>query len=101
MAGLPLLTNHAHVLLCVARDPSMRLRDIGDCVGVTERAAHRIVGDLEREGYLSRKRVGRRNLYEIHAELPLGHELEAPATVADVVELFCGDAAGGAFENIA
>ena len=100
MGVLPLLTNHAHVLLCVARDPSMRLRDIGDCVGVTERAAHRIVGDLEREGYLSRKRVGRRNVYEIHAELPLRHELEAPATVADVVGLFCGDA-GAASDSIA
>ncbi|HWC26295.1 MAG TPA: MarR family transcriptional regulator, partial [Solirubrobacteraceae bacterium] len=87
----PLLTNHAHVLLCVARNPSIRLREIGDCVGVTERAAHRIVGDLEREGYLSRKRVGRRNLYEIREELPLCHELEAHVTVAQLVDLFSGD----------
>lgn len=89
--ALPLLTNHAHVLLCVARDPSIRLREIGDCVGVTERAAHRIVGDLEREGYLSRKRVGRRNLYEVDLELPLGHELEASVTVAQLIDLFSGD----------
>lgn len=89
--ALPLLTNHAHVLLCVARDPSMRLREIGDCVGVTERAAHRIVGDLEREGYLSRKRVGRRNLYEMRADLPLRHELEAHVTVAQLVDLFSSD----------
>ncbi len=93
---MSLLTNHAHVLLCVARDPSMRLREIGDCVGVTERAAHRIVGDLEREGYLSRKRVGRRNVYELHVELGLRHELEAPVTVAELVDLFLRDDAAAA-----
>ena len=91
--ALPLLTNHGHVLLCVARNPSIRVREIGDCVGVTERAAHRIVGDLEREGYLTRKRVGRRNLYEVRMELPLSHELEARATVAQLVDLFSGDEA--------
>ena len=55
------LTRHAQVLLCIAGDPTMRLRDIGDQVGTTERAAHRIVGELIADGYLSRERQGRRN----------------------------------------
>ena len=70
------LTHHAHVLLCVAGDPGMRVRDIADCVGITERAVHRIVSDLVEAGYLSRRRVGRRNHYEIDRGLPLRHPLE-------------------------
>lgn len=69
----------------------MRLREIGDCIGITERAVHRVVGDLEREGYLTRSRVGRRNLYEVHLELPLRHELEAAVTVGQLVDLFTAD----------
>jgi MarR family len=65
------LTNHAAVLLCIARDPSIRLRDIGDRVGITERAAHRIVDELVAAGYVSRERTGRRNHYTIHRDLPL------------------------------
>ena len=76
MPDFDFLTNHGHVMLCVARDPEMRLRDIADCVGITERAAQRIVRDLEAEGYLTRKRVGRRNAYEVHPEIPLRHDLE-------------------------
>jgi DNA-binding MarR family transcriptional regulator len=55
------LTNHARVLLCIAQDPRARLRDIGEAVGITERAAHRIVAELTDAGYVSRRRVGRRN----------------------------------------
>jgi DNA-binding MarR family transcriptional regulator len=69
------LTNHAQVLLCVARDPGMRLREIGDAVGITERAAHRIVVELEAAGYLTRYRDGRRNRYEITRSLPLPDRL--------------------------
>ena len=76
MAEWTFLTNHAHVLLCVARDPGMRVRDIADCVGITERAVHRIVSDLVEAGYLTRRRVGRRNKYEIDRKLPLRHPLE-------------------------
>jgi len=65
------LTNHAQVLLCVARDPQMRLREIGDAVGITERAVHRIVVELEAAGYLKRTRNGRRNRYEVALDLPL------------------------------
>ena len=79
------LTNHAHVLLCVARDPDARLRDIAQCVGVTERAAHRMVCDLVEAGYVERSRVGRRNRYVVHAELPLRHPLDRDHAVGDLL----------------
>jgi DNA-binding IclR family transcriptional regulator len=65
------LTNHAKVLLCIAHDPGARLREIGESVGITERAAHRIVGDLAEAGYISRERSGRRNRYTIETRLPM------------------------------
>jgi DNA-binding IclR family transcriptional regulator len=65
------LTRHAQVLLCIADDPGIRMRDIGDRVGVTERAAHRIVGELADAGYISRERRGRRNHYTVRPEQPL------------------------------
>ena len=74
------------MLLCVDRDPDMRLREIADCVGLTERAAHRIVCELEEAGYLTRRREGRRNVYEVHAERELPHELERGARVGDLLE---------------
>lgn len=70
------LTNHAHVLLCVAADPDVRLREVAARVGITERATQRIVAELETAGYLSHERVGRRNHYEVNASLPLRHPLE-------------------------
>lgn len=70
------LTNHAHVLLAIARTPDLRLRDIADLVGVTERTALQIVDDLERDGYLRRERRGRRNHYSIDEQLNLRHPLE-------------------------
>jgi DNA-binding MarR family transcriptional regulator len=70
------LTNHSHVLLCIAADPDVRLRDVAEKVGITERAAQRIVAELEAAGYLSHVRVGRRNHYEVHADQPLRHPLE-------------------------
>ncbi len=93
MSKFDFLTNHAHVLLCVSREPGMRLRDIADCVGITERAAHRIVCELESEGYLTRHREGRRNFYEIHAELPLRHDLERGATAGDLLGAMAGSRA--------
>ncbi|MDX6592464.1 MAG: hypothetical protein QOJ13_1660 [Gaiellales bacterium] len=69
------LTNYGHVLLCIAGDPGVRLRDIAARVGITERAAQRIVTDLVDSGYISRTRVGRRNVYEVHHDQPLRHEL--------------------------
>ena len=88
MVDFDFFTNHGHVLLCVARDSDMRLRDVADCVGITERAAQRIVRDLEAEGYLTRKRVGRRNVYEVHPEVPLRHDLEAGVSVGKLLATF-------------
>jgi DNA-binding MarR family transcriptional regulator len=80
-----LLTNHGHVLVCVAGEPGMTLREIAECVGVTERTAHTIVCELERAGYLTRHREGRRNSYEVHPDAVLRHELEGGATVGELV----------------
>ena len=79
------LTNHAHVLVCVAQDPGIRLRDIGDRVGITERATHRIVSELVREGYVVRKRDGRRNSYTVNTKLPLRHPLVENRQVGELL----------------
>ena len=84
------LTNHAHVLVCVARDPGIRLRDIAAAIGITERAAHRIVSELVDEGYLVRKRQGRRNHYEVKTKLPLPHPLAEELEVGDLLEVLVG-----------
>jgi DNA-binding MarR family transcriptional regulator len=80
------LTNHAHVLLCIAQDPGTRLRDVAARVGITERAAQRIVGDLEAAGYLERRRVGRRNHYEINAEHRLRHPIEDEVAIGPLLD---------------
>ena len=91
------LTNHAGVLLCIAQDPGARLRDIGEAVGITERAAHRIVGELTDAGYVSRRRVGRRNRYTIQAQLPIPDPLARGQRVGDLIAVLAGpDAPGGA-----
>jgi DNA-binding IclR family transcriptional regulator len=79
------LTNHAQVLLCVAQDPDVRLREVGERVGITERAAHRIVGELASAGYLSRERNGRRNRYTIHDQLNLPDALARSQRVGDLL----------------
>jgi DNA-binding Lrp family transcriptional regulator len=71
MAEWKFFTNHALVLLCVSNNPDILLREIADAVGITERASHRIIGDLEDGGYISRERKGRRNYYQVHAEAAL------------------------------
>ncbi len=81
------LTNHAHVLLSIANDPELRLRDIAETVGITERAAQRIVSTLVADGYLTRRRVGRRSHYEVKTNLPLRHAIESHHTVAELVDL--------------
>jgi DNA-binding MarR family transcriptional regulator len=80
------VTNHAHVLQVVAGDPTVRLRDIAQTVGITERTAAQIVSDLEQAGYLSKSRDGRRNRYEIHENLPLRHPHHRHHTVGDLIE---------------
>jgi DNA-binding MarR family transcriptional regulator len=81
------LTNHAHVLLCIAKNPDFRLRDIADVVGITERAVHRIVADLTEAGFIDVKRDGRCNVYEMHPEKNLRHPIEAHRQVADLIQL--------------
>jgi hypothetical protein len=85
VSGFTFLTNHAQALVCVAREPGMRLKDIAQCIGITERAAHRIVCDLESEGYLTRHRVGRRNFYEVHPGVKLRHPLVEERTLGDLI----------------
>ena len=79
------LTNHAHVLACIAADPDMRLRDVALTVGITERTAAQIVSELEQAGYLTKTRDGRRNQYEVHEELPLRHPEHRHCTIADLI----------------
>ena len=81
------LTNHAHVMLCVARDPGVRLRDIAGDVGITERAAHRIVSELVEEGYLARERQGRRNQYTVESKLRLRHPLVEGREIGELLDL--------------
>jgi DNA-binding transcriptional ArsR family regulator len=88
------LTNHAHVLVCVARDPGIRLREIAANVGITERAAHRILSELVDEGYVVRERQGRRNHYQVKTELPLRHPLASEHEVGDLLEVLIGSPRG-------
>ena len=80
-------TNHAHVFLCIAKNPDCRLRDIADVVGITERAVHRIVSDLTEAGYVDVERDGRCNVYETHPEKKLRHPIAAHCQVADLINL--------------
>jgi predicted transcriptional regulator len=81
------LTNHAHVLLCVARDPQARTRDIAEQVGITERATQRILADLVAEGYVARAKVGRRNSYTINRRGRLRHPLFRNLTIGPLLEV--------------
>jgi len=94
-----LLSNHAHVLLCLADDSHMRLRDVASRVGITERAVQRIITDLENAGILTREREGRRNQYRIHADQPLRHRLERHHTVGELVAAIGLEAKAGQQEK--
>lgn len=91
MADWTFLTNHAHVLLCVSTDPGMRVRDVAAAVGITERAAQRIIAELVDEGYLTRRRDGRRNRYELFPELPLRHPLERHHHIGELLIVLGSD----------
>jgi DNA-binding HxlR family transcriptional regulator len=84
------LTNHTHVLVCVASEPEIRLRDIAERVGITERAAHRILSELVEDGYVRRKREGRRNSYDVRTNLPLRHSLQDGRTVGELLAALDG-----------
>jgi DNA-binding MarR family transcriptional regulator len=79
------VTNHAHVLETIARDPTSRLRDIAQAIGATERTVAHIVNDLVAAGYLTKVRDGRRNRYEVHEELPLRHPQHRHHTVGELI----------------
>jgi hypothetical protein len=79
------LTNHAHVLIAIDRDPEVRQRDISDAVGITIGAVQKIIQELEAGGYLERERVGRRNRYRVDPGRPLRHPLEANHNVGDLL----------------
>lgn len=80
------LTNHGHVLLCLAADPERRLRDVAAHVGITERAVQRIVTELEDAQYLERKRKGRRNRYQLSPTVHLRHPVEGHRTIGELID---------------
>jgi hypothetical protein len=89
-ANWTFLTSHARVLLCIAHDPGVRLRDIAASVGITERSAYGIVTDLAEAGYIVKEKNGRRNRYQIQAHLPLPEPTTQERTVGEVLTLLAG-----------
>jgi predicted ArsR family transcriptional regulator len=87
------LTNHAHVLLAIAGDPEVRMRDVATAVGVTERAVQMIVTDLEAGGYLTRARIGRRNHYTVNEAGRFRHPAESEHRIGELLTLFAAPAA--------
>ena len=85
------LTNHAHVLLCIERDPDSRTRDIAEQVGITERATQRILGDLIADGYVARTKVGRRNNYKINPRGHLRHPVLRDLSIGPLIEVLTTD----------
>ncbi len=86
-SGWTFLSNHAHVLVAIAREPEARVRDVAQVVGITERAVLQILADLETSGTITRERIGRRTRYAIDRFVPLRHPLEEHRTVGDIVGL--------------
>jgi MarR family. len=85
--GWAFLTTHAQVLVCIAHEPGIRLRDIGEQLGITERAVHRIVAELAAAGYITRQRNGRRNHYTINAPLPLPDAIAREKNIGELLEI--------------
>src|SRR6266480_1126204 len=94
MEGWSFLTNHARVLLCIAHDPGVRLRDIAASVGITERSAYGIVTDLAAAGYTVKQKDGRRNRYQSQAHLPLPEPTSQQLAIGEVLALLAGASAG-------
>jgi hypothetical protein len=94
VANWAFLTNHARVLLCIAHDPGVRLRDIAASLGITERSAYGIVTDLAAAGYVVKQKDGRRNRYQVQAHLPLPEPTRRERTVGEVLALLAGTDAG-------
>jgi DNA-binding IclR family transcriptional regulator len=87
MAEWSFLTNHARVMLCIAHDSGVRLRDIAATLGITERSAYGIVTDLTEAGYVMKEKDGRRNRYQIQAHLPVGEGIGRARTIGEVLDL--------------
>lgn len=85
------LTNHTHILLCLARDPELRIRDIAERVGITQRAVQRILVELEEGGALTHTREGRRNRYQVNLDCALRHPLESAHLLRDVLATLLKD----------
>ena len=81
------LSNHTQVLLCIQRDPDVRFRDIAEVVGITERAAQRIVADLVESGYVESERIGRRNHYRVNTEIAMRHPAQEGLDVGELLRL--------------
>jgi predicted DNA-binding transcriptional regulator YafY len=94
MEGWSFLTNHGRVLLCIAHDPGVRLRDIAASVGITERSAYAIVTDLAAAGYAVKQKDGRRNRYQIQAHMPLPEPTSQQLAIGEVLALLAGATAG-------
>ena len=90
MAQWSFLTNHARALLCIAHDPGLRLRDMAEALGITERSAYAIVADLTEAGYVLKERDGRRNRYSIQHHMPLPDATGRERTVGEVLDLLVG-----------
>ena len=90
MGGWGFLSNHGRVLLLLAHDPGMRLRDIASRLGITERSAYGIVADLTAAGYISKRKDGRRNRYQIQAHLPLPETDSRESTIGEILALLTG-----------
>lgn len=88
MGDWTFLTNHSHVLLCIAGNPKMRLSEIAAYVGIKERSAFAVVSDLVEAGYLTKIRNGRRNEYVINGELPFRHPRERESQIGDLIAIF-------------
>jgi DNA-binding MarR family transcriptional regulator len=86
-SGWRFVTNHTQVLLCIARDPGMRLRDVAAAVGITERAAQRIVADLVAAGFVERRRAGRRNQYRVNRDREMRHPAQAGHDIGALLDL--------------
>lgn len=87
MSSWTFLTNHAQVLLCIARNNQLTAKEIAGLVGITERAVQRILDDLEAGDYISRSREGRRNVYQIHAEQPMRHPAQQGHAISELLDL--------------
>ena len=86
-SGWTFMTNHTHVLLCIAENPKTRTRDLATKIGITERAVQRIIAELEVAGYLSHLREGRNNHYTVQTDLPLRHPVEQHCGVSTLIEM--------------